>query len=1033
MAVRPAAVAIIGLACRFPDAETPAEFWRLLRDGREASQLPYDAAEFDADFFHVSPREARVMDPRQRLALELTWECLEDAFVKPDTLRGQHVSVHFGAMNDDYAVLALSDSVDELDHHAFAGLSRGMIANKISYVFGLHGASMTVDSGQSSSLVAVHLACESLRSGASSVAIAGGIHLNLAGETAALEREFGALSPTGRTYAFDARADGYVRGEGGAVLLLKPLDAALHDGDRIHAVIRGSSVGNAGHSAVAQTVPSAAAQTDVVRRALTEAGLAAEDVQYIEAHGTGTEIGDPVELAALGEVFADRRQHPVTIGSVKTNIGHAGGAAGVAGLLKAVLAIENAEIPPSLNYTGPKPGIDMARLGLRVGTTLTPWRDRPRRAGVSSFGMGGTNAHMILEEAPAQSPEPKYVVNHDDLNIADIPWVLSARSASGLAAQAQKLLTHCNTHPELRVADVGWSLISTRSVFEHRAVVTGNDRDALLNKLAGLAAGEPTDDVVTGSARSLGKTVFVFPGQGAQWLGMGRGLHQRFPVFAQAFDEAAQALDAHLRLPLSQVVWGEDAALLENTEFAQPALFAVEVALAALLQSFGVVPDFVMGHSIGEITAAHVAGVLPLTDAAKVVATRARLMAGLPAGGVMIAVAAVEDEVVPLLRQGVCIAAVNAPDSVVISGEASATGAMADHFATLGRRVHRLAVSHAFHSELMEPMVERFAAELAGIWADQPRIGLISNVTGELAGAGYGSPEYWAEHVRRPVRFADGVRTLASLGAGVFIEAGPAAGLIAAVQQSSGTDPDAAVVTMIKDRPAITSVLTAVGSLFAAGVDIDWAPMLDGARVRRVELPTYAFQRRRFWLGTTADAAPNAAVDDESAATFAERWRALAPAERVNQLVELVCTQAAVVLGHASGQDVSVNSAFQDLGFDSMAGVELRNRLKNKTGLPLSRTLIFDYPTPIEFADYLAEQLSDNPPDESEDENIRSLLMRIPIRELRRTGLLDKLLALAGQENQLLKPTVSDDVIDSLSPDALIAMALNVADSDEVK
>ncbi|MCV6967096.1 polyketide synthase [Mycobacterium intermedium] len=1027
--MRPAAVAIIGLACRFPGAATPAEFWRLLRDGREASQLPYDAAEFDADFFRISPREARAMDPRQRLALELTWECLEDAFVKPETLRGQHVSVYLGAMNDDYAVLALSDTGDDLDHHTFAGLSRGMIANKISYVFGLHGASMTVDSGQSSSLVAVHLACESLRSGESTLAVAGGIHLNLASETAALEREFGALSPTGHTYAFDARADGYVRGEGGAVLLLKPLDAALNDGDRIHAIIRGGSVGNAGHSTTAQTVPSATAQTDVVRRALTDAGLRAGDIQYVEAHGTGTEVGDPVELAALGEVFADRQQHPVTLGSVKTNIGHAGAAAGVAGLLKAVLAIENAEIPPSLNYTRPKPGIDMKGLGVQVGTTLTPWRDQPRRAGVSSFGMGGTNAHLIIEQAPPQAPAPKVDANDGNPDIADVPWVLSARSAAGLAGQAQKLLTHCDAHPELRVADVGWSLISTRSVFEHRAVVTGADRDTLLAASATLAAGEPAADVVTGTARSLGKTVLVFPGQGAQWLGMGRQLHQRFPAFARAFDEAAQALNAHLRLPLSQVLWGEDATLLENTEFAQPALFAVEVALAELLRSFGMVPDFVIGHSVGEISAAHVAGVLSLADAAKVVATRARLMAGLPAGGVMIAVSADEDEVLSLLQRGVCIAAVNAPDSVVISGAAAAAEALADHFAKLGRRVNRLAVSHAFHSELMEPMVEPFAAALTGISVAQPRVGLISNMTGELAGAGYGSPEYWAAHVRRPVRFADGVRTLASLGARVFVESGPAAGLIAAVQQSF--DPDAAVVTMAKDRPETTSALTAIGALFAAGVNVDWGSTFDGVDVRRVELPTYAFQRRRFWLGTTPEAAPNSAVDDEGAASFAEWWRALGPAERVNQLVELVCTQAAMVLGHSSGQDVSIDSAFQDLGFDSMAGVNLRNRLKSKTGLPLSRTLIFDYPTPIALAAYLAEQLSDNPPDESDDEKIRSLLMRIPIQELRKTGLLDKLLALAAPEKDLLTPIVNDEVIDSLSPDALIAMALNIADSDE--
>lgn len=1029
MRERPAAVAIIGIACRFPGAATPADFWRLIRDGREATRLPYDVAEFDADFFNVSPREARAMDPRQRLALELTWECLEEAFIVPKTLQGQHVSVFIGAMNDDYAVLALRDSDNDLDHHAFAGLSRGMIANKISYIFGLHGPSMTVDSGQSSSLVAVHLACESLRTGESSLAIAGGIHLNLASESASLESEFGALSSSGRTYAFDARADGYVRGEGGAVLLLKPLGAALDEGDRIHAVIRGSSVGNAGHRVTAQTVPSASAQAEVIRHALAGAGLESADIQYIEGHGTGTEVGDPVELAALGEVFAGRQHAPVTIGSVKTNIGHAGAASGVAGLLKAVLAIESAQFPPSLNYTSAKPGIDLDSLGVAVGTALTPWPDQPRRAGVSSFGMGGTNAHVIIEQAPA----PGAAVASGNPDTADIPWVLSARSAAGLAGQAQRLTQHCETNLGLSIVDVGWSLLSTRSAFEHRAVVTGADRDARLAKLAGLAAGEPGADVVTGHSGPLGKKVFVFPGQGAQWLGMGRQLHERFPVFAQAFDEAAQALKAHLRVPLPQVLWGEDAALLEDTEFAQPALFAVEVALAALLQSFGVRPDFVMGHSVGEITAAHMAGVLSLADAAKLVAVRGRLMSGLPGGGEMIALAAAEHEVTPLLSRDVCVAAVNSPDAVVISGAEAATRAVAEHFVTLGRRVHRLAVSHAFHSSLMEPTIEPFAAALTGISAAPPRIGLISNTTGALAGAGYGSPEYWAEHVRRPVRFADGVRTLTSLGAGVFIEAGPGAGLIAAVEQSLATDADAAVVAMAKDRPEVASLLTAIGALFAAGMDVDWSQPFHGVAARRVDLPTYAFQRRRFWLDTAPDAVPDPAAAPTTADTFVEHWRGLNPAEQTNQLVELVRTHAALVLGHSNGADIVVDSAFWDLGFDSMAGVELRNRLKSKTGLPLARTLIFDYPTPAALADYLGQQLSGDHREETDDEKIRSLLMQIPIQELRKTGLLDKLLTLAGFEKQQLKPTIDDDIIDSLSPAELIAMVLNEADGDDIE
>ena len=362
-------VAIIGLACRFPGAANPRDFWGVIRDGREATQLPGDVAEFDADFFNLSPREACAMDPRQRLALELTWEAFEDAFVVPETVRGTAISVYFGAMADDYAVLTLRDIADNLDHHSFAGISRGMIANRVSYAFGLHGPSLTVDSGQSSSLVAVHLACESLRSGESALAIAGGVHLNLADETAMLEREFGALSTSGHTYAFDRRADGYVRGEGGGLVLLKPLPTALRDGDRIHAVIRGTAVGNSGHSAAGQTAPSVSGEADVIRRALAAAGLGITDVDYIEAHGTGTKVGDAVEARALGEVFG-AREHPVQVGSVKTNIGHAGGAAGIAGLLKTVLAVRHSVLPPSLNYADADP--EFERLGLRVNTAALP-------------------------------------------------------------------------------------------------------------------------------------------------------------------------------------------------------------------------------------------------------------------------------------------------------------------------------------------------------------------------------------------------------------------------------------------------------------------------------------------------------------------------------------------------------------------------------------------------------------------------------------------------------------------------------------
>lgn len=1019
-------VAIIGLACRLPGAATTGDFWHLVRDGLEASELPGNTAEFDADFFNLSPREACAMDPRQRLALELAWELFEDAFLIPETLRGDPVSIFLGAMTDDYAVLTLREGSDKLDHHSFGGVSRAMIANRISYALGLQGSSMIVDSGQSSSLVAVHLACESLRAGESQLAIAGGIHLNLADETAMLEKEFGATSTSGHTYAFDGRADGYVRAEGAGMVLLKPLSDAIRDGNRIRAVIRGSAVGNAGHSSAGQTVPSVPGQADVIRRALACAGLDSDDIDYIEAHGTGTEVGDPVEARALGEIFAERQHNPAHLGSVKTNIGHTGSAAGIAGLLKAVLAIENALIPPSLNYDRTAPGNDLKSHGLQVNTMLTAWpvQDRPRRAGVSSFGMGGTNAHVIIEQAPAQ-PESVVTEPQRDMPVA---WVLSARSEQALTNQAARLAAHLASDDHLTVTDVAWSLATTRSVFEHRAVLVGSDRQALTAGLTRLADSDPS--AIAGRARPAGKTVFVFPGQGSQWLGMGQQLYSRFPVFARAFDQAADAMDAHLRSGLRDVIWGLDPELLANTEFAQPALFVIELALAELLQSWGIEPDLVMGHSVGEITAAHVAGVLTLDDAARLVVARGRLMAELPAGGVMIAVAASEDAVTPLLTDGVAIAAINAQDSVVISGADPPVSALADRLAQQGARVHRLAVSHAFHSVLVEPMMDEFARLVADIKPGDPRIGLVSNVTGQLAGADYGTAQYWVGHVRQPVRFIDGVRLAESLGANVFVEVGPAAGLSAAVEHSLSAEHAAALATLAKDRPEVDALLTAAGRLFAHGATVDWPSVLNGLGGRRIELPTYGFARQRFWLGSGADVP----APVSRAADLAEQLKALPPDQQHRRLVELVCVHAATVLGHSSSRDLDVERAFTDIGFESLTGVELRNRLKAATGLALSRTLIFDFPNPSALADHLRRQLLHEEREDSGEEKIWSSLRTIPLRELRRTGLLDKLLLLAGEsEMPLADPKVSNDVIDSLSAEALIAMALESDKADDAE
>jgi acyl transferase domain-containing protein len=479
-------------------------------------------------------------------------------------------------------------------------------------------------------------------------------------------------------------------------------------------------------------------------------------------------------------------------------------------------------------------------------------------------------------------------------------------------------------------------------------------------------------------------------------------------------------------------MWGADPELLRSTEFAQPALFALGIALAALWRSFGVAPDVVMGHSVGEVTAACVAGVLSLTDASHMVAARGRLMAGLPAGGVMVAVGAGEAEVAGLLNDGVSIAAVNGPNAVVLSGTQASVEALADRLAQQGRRVHRLAVSHAFHSPLMQPMVAEFSAAVTGIEVGAPRIGLVSNVSGRLAGAGYGSPEYWAAHVGQPVRFFDGVRAAEAAGAELFVELGPGAALTAAVDQSLSAERAISVPTMAKDRPETESLLGAVGQLFTRGLDPNWAGLFDGLNARRVELPTYGFARQRFWLSTDAAGTPPATATRTP--DLAHRLHGLAPDDQHRVLVELVCEHAAAVSGHPGGEAIDHDRAFGDLGFDSMIGVELRNRLTSHTGLALSRTLIFDYPTPAALADHLRRQLLHDEAGESEEEKIWSALRRIPVRELRRTGLLEKLLLLAGTpETPVSDANASADDIDSLSPDALIAMALGSADEDDAE
>ncbi|OBH82521.1 type I polyketide synthase [Mycobacterium sp. E2989] len=868
-------IAVVGMACRYAGGvDSPETLWELVNDGRDTvSDFPADrgwdveglydpdpdaagkmytrqgsflrdAGDFDAGFFGVGPSEALAMDPQQRLMLEISWEALERAGIDPLALRGSATGVFAGVIHAGYG----GEVKGELEGYGLTGSTLSVASGRVSYVLGLEGPAVSVDTACSSSLVAMHLAAQSLRSGECDLALAGGVTVMA---TAAAFVEFSrqrALAPDGRCKVYAGAADGTSWSEGAGVLVLERLADARRLGHPVLAVFRGSAVNQDGASN-GLTAPNGPSQQRVIRAALANAGLAAADVDAVEGHGTGTVLGDPIEAQALLATYGQDRpaDRPLWLGSIKSNIGHTSAAAGVAGVIKMIQAMRHGVLPKTLHVDVPSPHVDWSAGAVSLLTEPQPWpaRDGQRRAGVSSFGISGTNAHVIVEQPPA---EPETVAEQGDPPAGSIAWVVSARSADALAAQAGRLSAHLEAQPGLRAVDVGWSLATTRAALEHRAVLVGADRDTLLAGLAAVRAGEPATGAAVGRARSLGKRVFVFPGQGSQRLGMGRELHQRFPAFAAALDEAVAAVDAHARLPLRDVMWGADPELLQSTEFAQPALFVLEVALAALWRSWGVTPDVVIGHSVGEIAAACVAGVLSLPDAARIVAARGRLMAALPAGGVMVAVTATEAEVAPLLTDGVALAAVNGPDAVVLSGERAAVSAAAERLADCGRRVRQLDVSHAFHSPLMEPMIEEFSAVVAGVSPAAPRIDLVSNVTGQLAGPGYGSADYWVEHVRRPVRFVDGVRLAESLGAGAFLEVGPGAALTAAAERSLAREPVVAAVSMAKGRPEVDSMLLAAGQLFASGAELDWAATFAGLGAHRVDLPTYAFQRRRFWL-----------------------------------------------------------------------------------------------------------------------------------------------------------------------------------------
>ena len=889
------AIAIIGIGCRFPgNANTPESFWELLSNGKDSvREIPverwdidsyYDpnpdtpgkmyirhaalvdqVDRFDPQFFGISGREAHSLDPQQRFILEVTWEALERAGINPQQLENTQTGVFLGIGQNDYANLGLSQ-VENISPYDATGNGFCFAAGRLSYFLGLQGPSIAIDTACSSSLVAIHEACQSLRQGESNLALAGGVQLILSPQVTTALSKLKALSPDGKCKTFDAAADGYGRGEGCGIVVLKRLSDAVKDGDNIQAVIRGSAVNHDGPSS-GLTVPNKLAQEKLIQQALKAAKVEPDKVSYVEAHGTGTSLGDPMEVRALASVFEQGRdrENPLHIASVKTNIGHLEAAAGIAGVIKVVLQLQHQKIAPHLHFVNPSPYIDWENIPLKVPTQLTPWLSSgdKRVAGVSSFAISGTNAHIVLEEAPIEVKSQKSEVRSEDYLERSLHLLtLSAKTQKSLEDLVSSYQNSLKNYPDLALADVCYTANTGRAHFNHRLGVIASEQKELIEKLldwktkkevVGLFSGQPD-----GGSQSP-KIAFLFTGQGSQYVNMGRQLYEQAPTFRQALDRCDQILQPYLEVPLLEVISPKDAqksssSLLDQTAYTQPALFAIEYALAKLWESWGIKPNVVMGHSVGEYVAACVAEVFSLEDGLKLIAMRGRLMQQLPSGGEMVSLLASESQVIEAIGEyssQVTIAAINGPESIVISGESEAIATICSKLETKGVKTKHLQVSHAFHSPLMEPMLAEFEAVAQEVTYSQPRIPVISNVTGQKVSSEMTTAKYWVNHVRQPVRFAQSMKTLNEQGYELFLEVGPKPILLGMGRQCLPEDSGVWLPSLRSGVEEWQQMLSSLGQLYVQGAKVDWSGFDRDSRYQKVILPTYPFQREKYWVETT--------------------------------------------------------------------------------------------------------------------------------------------------------------------------------------